>query len=312
MSIAVFLVIRLPQVVSTPSLERWQQQVGWQQGQNLRAGLLIGACNTRQWQGLGTTLKQDPSLRLVHSTKTSYFPDARGPGIAESNDLENDKVWWPPSDGGRHISVEGQMLKHALACKQHSPVHSMIMDPADPIWVSEGYFTTAQLEHIRTHRVPVLPDLPIEVSEHLLSYLDKRDMASLLVHRQKNAFHPLEQADLHWVHNDLLHDVWSFIKKCCAASSIKVNTGERLFYSRYSGDNSSRLTADRDMRRKAVGTKVDMRCSYLQHEYGCVVAGLDDEQTSTKAINEGHMKLPRTMKDILSGWPNRRRQASVT
>ncbi|CDH50656.1 predicted protein [Lichtheimia corymbifera JMRC:FSU:9682] len=54
-----------------------------------------------------------------------------------------------------------------------------------------------------------------------------------------------------------------------------------------------------ELKRKAVGTKVDIRFSYLQYEYGCVEAGLEDDQTGTKTINEGCLKLPRALKDIL-------------
>lgn len=70
----------------------------------------------------------------------------------------------------------------------------------------------------------------------------------------------------------------------------------------YWGEKTMTATAQREggeLKRKAVGTKVDIRFSYLQYEYGCVEAGLEDDQTGTKTINEGCLKLPRALKDIL-------------
>lgn len=62
--------------------------------------------------------------------------------------------------------------------------------------------------------------------------------------------------------------------------------------------NQERVGGNGEVKRKAIGTKVDIRFSYLQHEYGCVEAGLEDDQTSSKTLKEGRLKLPRTLKDI--------------
>lgn len=49
----------------------------------------------------------------------------------------------------------------------------MIMDPMDPAWITEKYFTMAEMDIIKTHQAPVLPELPNELSKYLLSYVGK-------------------------------------------------------------------------------------------------------------------------------------------
>lgn len=53
------------------------------------------------------------------------------------------------------------------------------------------------------------------------------------------------------------------------------------------------------LNRKVVGTKPDLVMKRGNLEYGCVEAGCSDDPSNTKTINEGRLKLPRTLKDIL-------------
>lgn len=63
--------------------------------------------------------------------------------------------------------------------------------------------------------------------------------------------------------------------------------------------NTDRLISGFDkISRKAYGHKVDMLFSYLQQEYGCAEADLDDQVTGTKAVVEGGVKLPCLLKDM--------------
>ncbi|KAG2217599.1 hypothetical protein INT45_001761, partial [Circinella minor] len=50
----------------------------------------------------------------------------------------------------------------------------------------------------------------------------------------------------------------------------------------------------------STGTKVDLVMKHGDVEYGCMDAGCSDDPFNTKAINEGRLKLPRTLKDILT------------
>lgn len=43
----------------------------------------------------------------------------------------------------------------------------------DPAWITEKYFTMAEMDIIKTHQAPVLPELPNELSKYLLSYVGK-------------------------------------------------------------------------------------------------------------------------------------------
>lgn len=49
----------------------------------------------------------------------------------------------------------------------------MIIDPMDPAWITEKYFTMDEMEIIRAHQVPELPELPAELSKYLLSFVGK-------------------------------------------------------------------------------------------------------------------------------------------
>lgn len=63
--------------------------------------------------------------------------------------------------------------------------------------------------------------------------------------------------------------------------------------------NSSRISGAGLLERKAMGTRVDIRFSDQQYEYGCAEASPEHHQAGTKTINEGRLKLPGAMKDIL-------------
>lgn len=49
----------------------------------------------------------------------------------------------------------------------------MILDPMDPAWVADKYFTSAQMEIIRNDKAPELPELPAELWKYLVSYIGK-------------------------------------------------------------------------------------------------------------------------------------------
>ena len=49
-----------------------------------------------------------------------------------------------------------------------------------------------------------------------------------------------------------------------------------------------------------VGAKVDLVMKHGDVEYSCIEAGCSDDPFNTKAINEGCLKLPWTLKDILT------------
>ncbi|KAI9323827.1 hypothetical protein BX666DRAFT_2117360 [Dichotomocladium elegans] len=117
----------------------------------------------------------------------------------------------------------------------------MIIDPMDPTPINDHYFTIAQMEIIQTYAVPTLPKLPAVLLDYVLSYKEKPTCPPT-----RKKLPPIKQADLRWAHksivdamdlliynrlpdstfseSDLLHDIWSLIKKCFANSVIDVNT----------------------------------------------------------------------------------------
>ena len=54
------------------------------------------------------------------------------------------------------------------------------------------------------------------------------------------------------------------------------------------------------LNRKVVGTKVDLVMKRGNLEYGCMETSCSDDPSTTKVINEGCIKLPRTLKDVLN------------
>ncbi|KAI9321384.1 hypothetical protein BX666DRAFT_1901608, partial [Dichotomocladium elegans] len=97
--------------------------------------------------------------------------------------LDDDQKWWLGSDGssrGRK-SVEDQMLKVALRCRSHHPVHSLIMDPRDDVWNHPDLFSPAELAELISFNRPTLPDLSQELQQYLYSYSGKVEFLSFTV-----------------------------------------------------------------------------------------------------------------------------------
>ncbi|KAG1054708.1 hypothetical protein G6F43_003301 [Rhizopus delemar] len=229
--------------------------------------------------------------------------------------LKDDEMW-TLSSGKK---VEKQMEAFSSIFPKEHPCHSLIMDPSDPIWIE--YFSEEELEEIRNESAPEVATLPVELSEFLGTFEGLMELEELYEHACSFKFHPVEQPDLHWMHqsimnalsllfcrylakerteSDLLKRVWSFIDTCFDMTDIVVANGERA-----SRASSERMNVGRSLgafdgiERKKVGTKVDLLFSIGQIELGALEAGPRSVRSSTKSVVELGMKCPKTLKDIL-------------
>ncbi|KAI9490558.1 hypothetical protein BDB00DRAFT_875156 [Zychaea mexicana] len=164
----------------------------------------------------------------------------------------------------------------ALKYSHHHPAHSMILSTKDDAW--KDYFSPQELHQINTLNPIELPSLPASLKEYFLSYQRKKTLDQLLEHRKRHDFNPRTQPDLYWAQKSIIHATDLFLYQQLPAT-----------YDTEKGQ----------LNRKVVGTKVDLIIKQGNLEYGCMEAGCSDDPLNTKGVDEGRLKLPRTLKDIL-------------
>ncbi|KAI9467535.1 hypothetical protein BDB00DRAFT_880541 [Zychaea mexicana] len=103
----------------------------------------------------------------------------------------------------------------------------------DAVW--KDIFLPEDLNAIINFKKPMLPKLPANFEEYLLSYNGKKDVKSLVARRREVDFDPFEAPELYWAHkaiveasdlfvynylpfqdhseSDLIHQIWSFGEK---------------------------------------------------------------------------------------------------
>ncbi|KAI9246234.1 hypothetical protein BDA99DRAFT_565568 [Phascolomyces articulosus] len=232
--------------------------------------------------------------------------------------------------------VEDQMFDWAKKCEYHHPSHSLILDPKDSCW--RNYFTEAELMEIKTENRIVLDPLPNDLQVYLNSYIGKHDLEELFEHHNAKLFHPKREADLHWAQkmitealdlyfydffpiegrseSDIIHRVWDCVEKCYDESNIKVSSGEKV-----SSASSNRINGEREIAgiekpgKKQMGHRVDLLFTFKKQEYGCCESGAKEDKNGLKALQEGNLKVPRILKDMLrelvTESPTKLRQTKV-
>ncbi|OBZ80776.1 hypothetical protein A0J61_11175 [Choanephora cucurbitarum] len=203
------------------------------------------------------------------------------------------------------------------------PVHSLIFDPDDQIWLE--YFSVDELDEIRTFKQKPLQELPTDL-QNCLDIYDKqwKDGVELYQFASSQQFHPINDFEKNWVREsmmqvaklflsgtsrsmesmseaDQLHHLWSFVYHLYDISEIKALLGERSSGATSFARNQSRsLEVSNTRIRKNIGAKLDILYKWYSNEVGsCEVGKNDVESTDDKYINDGLMKLPKTLKDML-------------
>ncbi|KAG1448716.1 hypothetical protein G6F46_011062 [Rhizopus delemar] len=233
-----------------------------------------------------------------------------------------------PTSGNWKLStgkvVDDQMKKLAEESIYEHPVHSLILDPDDLIW--KQYFTVAELNEIRQHRAPQLPNIPDDLKEYLNSYDQKWTTAKELYFFADSLKHdPVHEFDKKWMREsivriselflendvlelndfseaDLLHDIWPFLYRAFKNKGTKVSLGERASGAVALARNEHRGLEAREKRsRKAIGAKLDIVFKIGYDEHGsCEVGKNDVTVADDKYLNDGLIKLPKTLRDMMA------------
>ncbi|CAO3612156.1 unnamed protein product [Mucor hiemalis] len=220
--------------------------------------------------------------------------------------------------------VDDQMLSLAKDSVYEHPVHSLILDPNDVIW--KQYFTDAELNEIRQFNAPKLPSIPEDFAEYLRSYEQEWATAKDLYFFADSLHHdPVHEFDKKWAREsivrmselflesdelelddfteaDLLHDVWPFIYRAFKNKGAKASLGEKTSGAVAFAKNENRGLETREKRpRKAIGAKLDIVFKIAYNEHGsCEVGKNDVTIVDDKYLNDGMLKLPKTLRDMMA------------
>jgi hypothetical protein len=220
--------------------------------------------------------------------------------------------------------VEDQMLLLVKESFYEHPVHSLIIDPRDRIW--KNFFTEDELKEIRMYNVKPLPDLSEEMKEILKQYeLEDKTALEFYEFADNVQAHPINEFDKKWTKEsiksacelffeheeliidgyseaDLLHTVWGFMYKLYKQKHIKAKLGENVSKAVSFAKNSGRSVEVIEQRsRKVIDAKIDTLFKAGVYELGsCKVGKYDVEEIDDEYINDGLLKLPKTLRDMLA------------
>lgn len=232
---------------------------------------------------------------------------------------ENDK--WTLSTG---TVVDDKMRELVENSSFEHPVHSLILDPFDPVW--KKYFTASELVEISSFKAKNLEDMSEDIDIYLNSYDQEWESAIDLYNFADNQKHdPVNEFDKKWIkesmlrvseffldddfitfaglsEGDILHSVWRFLYKAFSRGHVKAMLGEKCSVAVSLGKNEDRsLEVSEPRPRKSMGAKLDILFRAGIHELGSCEAGKSDVvPVDDKYLDDGLMKLPKTLRDMLS------------
>ncbi|KAG1464114.1 hypothetical protein G6F56_005147 [Rhizopus delemar] len=210
---------------------------------------------------------------------------------------KNDK--WTLSTG---TVVEDKMRELVVSSSFEHPVHSLIIDPFDPIW--KKHFTTAELSEINLFKAKNLEDLSDDVHSYLNLYDQEWESAiDLYCFANNQKHHPIKEFERGWIkENDLLHSVWRFVYRAFSRGQIKAMLGESCSVAVAMSRNKDRALEVSERRpRKSIGAKLDVLFKAGVHELGSCEAGKSNiVPADDKYLDDGLMKLPKTLRDMLA------------
>ncbi|SAL98586.1 hypothetical protein [Absidia glauca] len=165
--------------------------------------------------------------------------------------------------------VDDKMKQLVTDSIYEHPVHSMIIDPSDPVW--KTYFSDIELHEIKYQEPKSLRQLPQELIEYLELYDKKWNTAADLYKAYKN-------------------------------QDIRAKLGERCGVAVALGRNRDRsLEAMEKRARKAMRANVDIIFKIGGDELGTREVGKDKVVIADdKYLNDGLTKLPKTLRDVLA------------
>ncbi|KAG1472238.1 hypothetical protein G6F56_001656 [Rhizopus delemar] len=268
-----------------------------------------------------TTASTTVSTKSTKSVRNnSISADDKKIATAYLENLSVDEKWRLKS--GRF--VEDIVMQAINDSTFEHPCLSYIVDLADPIW--PNYFSPEETDEVRTYNFVELPDLQDEIQNCINLYdnntletaADYYEFASdqklkfndsfekrWIKESIMNAAGLFEEGELlntnDFSESDLLHTLWTFVYRAFKKSGIKAKLGERTSVSSALGKNEGRSLEFRERReRKVTGAKVDILFKKITDEVGCTEVGKHDVLViDNKYLDDGMVKLPRTIRDML-------------
>ncbi|KAI9245784.1 hypothetical protein EDC94DRAFT_653518 [Helicostylum pulchrum] len=289
----------------------------------IATGYKIIRSNEDAWLGIEESLKehQSSSSSSSNNTKSNYsLSEEEKKRVLTRYDAIEEENKWHLKTG----TVVEDKMKALVECSSFEhPVHSMIMDPDDIVWMR--YFTADELNEIKSYGVKSLDKLPQELQKNLDSY-DKEWTTGneLCEYAENQKYIPLIEFDKRWIRqsmigiselfcddnqlhledyseSDLLHELWPFVYKIFRDRRIRGKLGERSSIAVGLARNANRsLETNKKRQRKAVGAKVDILFKVGNNEFGSCEIGRDTVTVADdKYMDDGLVKLPKTLRDIL-------------
>lgn len=217
--------------------------------------------------------------------------------------------------------VNDEMKKLVEKSVYEHPVHSLIFDPDDTIWTD--YFTITELDEIKSFR---LKPLPTDLNEYLNIYNKTWSSAKeLYMFANAQVHDPITEFDFKWIREsvirmselflyddelnlnnyseaDILHDVWPFVYRIFKEKGVKAMLGERFSVAVALARNANRSLEAMERRpRKIPGSRVDVLFKIVNDELGTCEVGKDKViAVDDKYLDDGLVKLPKTLRDMLS------------
>lgn len=187
------------------------------------------------------------------------------------------------------------------------------------IW--KEVLTKDELHEIRNFKAPTLPNIAKDIKDYLVSFDQevfktpkhfydhafgtKFEFGTSTTKRwiQKFVIEVYERIVLNdFSEGDLFNKIWQFVYKCFQDSPIDAKLGERVSTATSLGRNESRgLEGVNRRERKITGAKVDILFKAGRHEIGCCEVGKEDVlPIDDKYLDDGKIKQPKTLRDMLS------------
>jgi hypothetical protein len=235
-------------------------------------------------------------------------------------DRVSDSEKWVLSSGTIIDDVMRRVIQESV---YEHPVHSLIMDPSDPLWIS--YLTATELDEIRTFNLKALKTIPSSLQEYIDSYDKPMTAKEIRKHAFSHFLDPTTEFDKQWIQqsmiagsdlfqyedmlnlddyseSDLLQGLWSFVYNLFKDRYIRANLGDQCNVAVSAAKNDRRsLEAIEKRPRKVMGAKVDILFKYGSNEVGTCKVGKEKAiEIDDKYLNDGLVKLPKTLRDMLS------------
>ncbi|KAG2224554.1 hypothetical protein INT45_004399 [Circinella minor] len=289
--------------------------------------------NTNSNNNDESTTNSNLSKKTSHTATKKLNTSSLNHGITEEekarvqelfDEMDKNNLWIleetkraAANEVGEALSVEEKILKFALSCNFRHPSQLFILDLTDKHW--ENVFTQKELQELEETGDKVL--VPVDNAiEEKLNELNEFDTAEDVYSYSRTIDHnPKEQPWLAWftmtlmktaypfIHNvnistylesDKQYLLWGFLNDIFTGSNIAAQGKEKTSKASATQSNNKRkLSAIDEVKRKAMGRRMD--CIYIggSKELGCMEVGSVADQT--KEFKDSGMKMPIVMKDML-------------